>query len=51
MNEKNVHNLKLTAKEYKMEIRKAKSLYHKSFVHKLQSSRSNDPNTFWTTIH
>ena len=39
------------AKEYKMEIRKAKSIYHKLFVHKLQSSRSNDSKTFWTMIH
>ena len=51
MNLKNVHNFKLAAKEYKMEIRKAKSIYHKSLVHKLQSSRSNDPKTFWTMIH
>ena len=51
MNEKNVHNLKLSAKEYKMEIRKAKFIYHKSFVHKLQSSRSYDLKTFWTMIH
>ena len=34
-----------------MEIRKANTIYHKSFGHKLQSIRSNDPNTFWTMIH
>ena len=32
MNDNNLRNLKLTAKEYKMEIRKAKSIYQKSVV-------------------
>ena len=51
MNGKKCAQLEIDAKEYKMEIRKAKSIYHKLFVHKLQSSRSNDSKTFWTMIH